>query len=143
MSTRKFALFGGIIMLLIGGLSLLPMLTQHPDTLPALKVTISYDLFLGFFPMNIFNKIALLLFGAAGILASRATSFFVPLSYARIVFLVMAPLAILGLIPATSTLFGYWPLFGGEIVGHGVFGLLGAYFGYVAPANLRGKANSI
>ena len=42
----------------------------------------------------------------------------------------MAPLAILGAIPRTRTLFGYWPLFGAEVSTHGAFAALSAYAGF-------------
>ena len=44
--------------------------------------------------------------------------------------------ALLGLFPQTNTLFGYWPLFGGEIWAHGIFALLGGFLGHSLAANL-------
>ena len=41
--------------------------------------------------------------------------------------------AILGAIPATHTLFGFWPLYGADILVHGIFAILGAYYGYTLP----------
>lgn len=133
MHPRRFALIGGILMLVMGVLAFVPGLSRDVGlSLPALKVTNSYGAFLGFFPMNVFNKMALIGFGLAGIFAAtrRATSLPASIKWSRYVFIVMGLLAILGMIPATNTLFGYWPLFGGEIVVHGVFAVLGAYFGY-------------
>lgn len=139
MHPRRFALIGGILMLVMGVLAFVPALSRDAGiVLPALKVTNSYGAFLGFFPMNIFNKIALIGFGAAGIFAATraATSLPASIRWSRIVFAVMGVLAILGMIPATNTLFGYWPLFSGEIVAHGVFAVLGAYFGYTLSAKV-------
>lgn len=134
MQPRKFALIGGIVMLAMGLLSLIPALYLYPQNveLPGLMVQTSYGLFLGIFPMNIFNKVALILFGLAGIGATRAPTTSLPksITWSRWVFFVMAPLAVLGLFPQTNTLNGYWPLFGAEVWAHGIFAILGAYFGF-------------
>lgn len=135
--TRKFAMIGGWVMLVMGILSLIPTLSQNTYLLPALRLENSYGLFLGFFPMNILNKLALILFGVAGIMASRTDDVIASVKYSRIVCVAMGGLALLGLFPSTNTLFGYWPLFGGEIVGHGIFALLGGYFGYAVPASIK------
>lgn len=136
MDPRKFALYGGIVMIVFGAVALIPALVGSVEGLPPLQLETSYGLFLNLFPMNILNKVALILFGVAGVLAANAKGTNLPASikYSRVVFFSMAVLAILGLIPATSTLFGYWPLFGGEVIAHGVFALLGAYFGYALTA---------
>lgn len=132
MDPRKFALYGGLVMLAIGVIAMIPALVGSADGLPPLQLENSYGLFLNLFPMNIVNKVVLILFGVAGIAAANAKGTNLPASikYSRVVFFAMAALAVLGLIPQTSTLFGYWPLFGGEVIAHGVFALLGAYFGY-------------
>lgn len=133
MQPRKFALFGGALMLLMGAVSLIPALYDYPAAmLPALKIENSYGLFLGIFPMNIFNKVALIVFGAAGIIVSQLATTALPASvkWSRWVFGVMGVAAVLGLFPQTETLYGYWPLFGAEVWTHGVFAVLGAYFGF-------------
>ncbi|MGZ3694559.1 MAG: DUF4383 domain-containing protein [Bdellovibrionota bacterium] len=133
MQPRKYALFGGILMLVMGVLALVPALYDYPSAmLPALKVNTSYGLFLGIFPMNIYNKLALIVFGATGIIASQMPTTALPASvkWARAVFVVMGIAAILGLFQRTDTLNGYWPLFGAEVWTHGIFAVLGAYFGF-------------
>lgn len=132
MHPRQFALYGGILMLLLGLVALIPQFVGSAATLPPLVVNTSYGLFMGLFPMNIFNKIALIVFGLGGIAAYSQKTTALPASiwYSRIVFVVMGIAALLGLFPATNTLYGYWPLFGGEVLLHGVFAVLGAYFGF-------------
>ena len=132
MNPRKFAMYGGLLMLLMGALSLIPNLVGSIDGLPALNLDLSYGRFLNFFPMNIVNKIALIVFGISGIWAANLPATSLPRSilFSRVVFVVMGIAAILGAIPQTNTVYGYWPLFGGEIVGHGVFALLGAFYGF-------------
>lgn len=136
MDPRKFAMFGGIVMLLMGVFSLI--MPGSLDTLPILKVENSYGLFLGLFPMNILNKIALIVFGLMGIAAASSKFTALPLSikYSRLVMVFMGVAAILGLIPATSTLFGYWPLFGYEVAAHGIFAIIGAYFGFALTSKV-------
>lgn len=140
----KFAFWGGIVMLAMGLLALVPSfsLTPFEAALPPLSLETSYGAFLGNFPMNIINKTALILFGIVGIAVSYSPARSLPLSirWSQSVFVVMGVAAILGLIPSTRTFFGYWPLFGGEVLTHGIFAALGAYFGYTLPAKAR-KAN--
>lgn len=140
MHPRRFALIGGIIMLAMGVLALIPALSVDPVAagLPLLKVETGYGLFAGLFPMNIFNKVALIVFGLAGIMAANAKGTSLPASigFSRWVFFVMAPLAILGMFEQTNTLFGYWPLFSYEVLAHGVFAVAGAYFGFLLTSKV-------
>lgn len=131
MAAKKFSLIGGVIMLIMGLVALIPALAGSADGLPALKVTTSYGLFLGFFPMNVFNKIALVLFGIAGISVARMTDDDPAIYYCRTVCIAMGALAVFGLIPGLDTLYGFWPLYGGEVIGHGLFALVGGYCGFV------------
>jgi hypothetical protein len=145
MHPRRYALIGGIIMLAMGVISLIPSLSQMPADLPFLKLDLSYGLFLDLFPMNIVNKVALIVFGLLGIFASRATNTSLPASirFSRLVFFVMGAGAILGAIPQTQTFFGYWPLFGAEVWVHGIFAVLGAYFGYALPMKAAPRAAAV
>ncbi len=142
MSIRRFALIGGVVMFVMGILALVPDLSRTAAYLPDLQVTNSYGLFLGLFPMNIFNKVALIAFGCAGVICARTESPLAAVRYARTVALVMGVLAIFGFIPGLNTLYGYWPLFGGEILAHGAFAICGAYFGYAVPARLERRTTA-
>lgn len=145
MHPRSYALFGGILMLLMGVASLIPSLSQLPPDYPIMQVTANYGLFLGIFPMNIINKVALIVFGLAGIMASRAPNTSLPASirFSRLVLFVMGAAAVLGLIPQTRTFFGYWPLFGAEVAVHAFFAVLGAYFGYALPMKAAPRAAAV
>jgi len=116
----------------MGAISLVPSFVGSNVGLPFLNLDISYGLFLGYFPMNIVNKVALIAFGFAGIIATSLKFNALPrsITFSRVVFYVMGAAAILGLIPQTSTGFGYWPLFGGEVIAHAALALVGAYFGF-------------
>lgn len=135
MIPQRFALIGGIIMLAFGALALVPNLSTYPAELPLLNLMTSYGMFLGFIPMNIVNKVALMGFGIWGILASQSKNTSLPASvnFSRWVMVAMGALAILGIIPQTNTLGGYYPLFGANIAVYAIFAVLGAYFGFTLP----------
>lgn len=145
MHPRQFAFYGGILMLIIGLVSLIPSLVGTIEGLPELSVEASYGLFLGLFPMNIINKIAMIVFGLGGILSANAKFTSLPMSiqYSRLVFYVMGAAAILGIIPQTNTLYGYWPLFGGDIILHALFGIAGAYFGFALTSKVPDSGPAI
>lgn len=132
MNPRKFALIGGIVMLVMGVLSFVPGFSAYSLELPVLNVETSYGIFLGLFTMNVFNKVALLALGAWGVWAATrpGTSLPASITYSRTVAMICGAFAILGLIPATNTLFGYWPLYGANVLSSAVFAIVGAYFGY-------------
>lgn len=138
MHPRAFALYGGIFMLVFGLVALIPSMVGSAASLPPLDLEASYGLFLGTFPMNIVNKLALIAFGAAGIFASRVPGRELPASilWSRIVLVVMGVGAILGLFPQTNTFFGYWPLFGNEVGFHALFAVLGGYFGFALSSKV-------
>lgn len=137
MSAKKFAFYGGIIMFFIGLISLIPGLEGSSLDLPDLKVEVSYGRFLGLFPMNIFNKITLLIFGIAGIAAGRVTDSSYSIHYSRIVFFFMGTAAFFGFYNATNTLNDYWPLFSGDIIIHGVFAVIGGICGFIPSRSTK------
>lgn len=161
MDSRKYALIGGSLMLGLGVAALVPALYQSTGTtLPPLSVETSYGMTFGLFPMNIFNKVALIVFGLAGIAASRDLSAFdsgitrttpngttvvggngwttpavgdpqaSSVLWSRVVAVLMGTLAVLGVIPATRTLFGVWPLFGTDALVHALFAVFGVIYGF-------------
>ena len=132
MNAKNFALVGGIVMLVIGALSLIPAFTGLAFGLPILKIETSYGLFLGIFPLNIVNKAILIGFGLWGIAAASDPVLSLPrsISFSRWVFMISAVFAVLGLFPQTNTFFGYAPLFGAAIWLHAVMALVGGIFGY-------------
>lgn len=130
MAVRKYALISGILYVALGIASLVPALSTMPAEYPRMRLDVSYGAFLGLFPQNIVNKIAILVFGVAGIAASRSRRDSASVAYARAVAVVMGAAAVLGVIPATQTFFGLWPLWGNEAVLHGANALIGAIFGF-------------
>ena len=131
LGAKNYAMWGGMAMILFAAISFL--VPGRINGLPQLRLEDSYGMFLGYFPMNILNKLALVSFGIAGFFsAARLSS---SLIWCRAVFVVMGFAAVLGLIPQTYTLFGYWPLFGAEVFAHGLFALLAIYFATVSMPN--------
>ena len=133
MSTRTFALVFGIVFLLAGVSGFIPGLLQpvHADA-PPLTVNSGYGLVLGLLPVNLLHNLVHLLFGALGIAAFAG--WFAPRLYAQIVAVSYGLLVILGLLPATNTLFGLVPIYGSDVWLHLVLGAIAAYFGFRSPA---------
>lgn len=129
---KKFALYGGIVMLVIGVLAFVPNLFWNTGDLPVLKVEASYGYFLGQVPMNVINKVGLIVLGLLGITAAnwRYNSLPMSINYSRFIMVLMAVLAALGLYQQTNTLFGYMPLFGANVLFYGLFALVAGYFGF-------------
>ena len=132
MNAKNFALVGGVVMLVIGALSLIPAFTGLAFGLPILRIETSYGLFLGVFPLNIVNKAILIALGMWGIAAASDPALSLPrsITFSRWVFGLSALFVVLGLFPQTNTLFGYAPLFGAGIWLHAVMALLGGIYGY-------------
>src|SRR5262245_6589894 len=105
MSTRTFALIFGIVFLLAGIAGFAPGFLHpvHADA-PPLTMSTGYGLIFGILPVNVLHNLVHLLFGALGVIAFAGV--FSPRLYARIVAVSYGLLVVLGLIPATNTLFG-------------------------------------
>jgi hypothetical protein len=130
MQTRYFALIFGIAYILAAASGVIPgLLVRSPD-LPPLTVDALYGRALGLFPVNVLHTLVHLVIGLWGVIAWR--TFAQAQLYARALAIVYGLLTILGLIPATHTLFGLVPLFGHDIWLHAVTALIAAYFGWFA-----------
>ena len=133
MSTRTFALVSGIVFLLAGASGFIPgMVHPVPANAPPLTVTMGYGLVMGLLPVNVLHNLVHVLFGILGVVAYRGV--FAPRVYAQIVAVAYGLLVILGLLPATNTLFGLIPIYGNDVWLHLVLGVVAAYFGFMTPA---------
>ena len=134
MSTRTFALVFGIVFLLAGASGFVPgLLHPVPAGAPPLTVGAGYGLVMGLLPVNLLHNLVHVLFGILGVVAFAG--FFPPRVYAQIVAVAYGLLVVLGLLPATNTLFGLVPIYGNDVLLHLVLGVVAAYFGFVAPAD--------
>ena len=119
---QYFAGIGGLFMVLMSLISLIsPGMVN--DNLPLLLMESSYGWFMGVLPMNLINKLMLLSLGISGIVVMNKV--YSSLIWSRLVFVSMGVLALMGLFVETSTMFGLVPLFGTQILVHGIFSVLG------------------
>jgi len=133
MSTRSFALVFGIVFLLAGVSGFIPgLLHPVPANAPPLAVPMGYGLVLGLLPVNVLHNLVHVLFGILGLCAYGGL--FAPRVYAQIVAVAYGLLVVLGLIPATNTVFGLVPIYGNDVWLHLVLGVVAAYFGFMTPA---------
>lgn len=140
MYSKYFSLYGGVLMLMLGLIALVPILQGSAEGLPQLKVDTSYGLFLGVLPINVFNKFALIGFGLVGLWSSGKSSPRYSILYCQVVCYSMGALAVLGLFPATNTLGGIWPLFGAEVFAHLSFAVVA---GMCAMMDLKVPAGNV
>lgn len=134
MKASTFALIFGLVYLIAGLLGLIPaMLVPPPADAPPTTFALLYGYLLGLFPVNIVHTVLNLVVGAIGLSVwkDHASS----LKYARGLTVLFGVLAVLGLLPATNTLFGLMPIDGGDVWLHGVTAVIAAYFGWREPAH--------
>ena len=127
MRTRSFALVFGIVFLLAGASGFIPgMLHPVPANAPPLTVTMGYGLVMGLLPVNVLHNLVHVVFGILGLVAYGGL--LALRVYAQIVAVAYGLLVILGLLPATNTLFGLIPIYGNDVWLHLASGviLLGA-----------------
>lgn len=106
----------GVLFVVIGVLGFVPQLT--PD-----------GLLFGLFPVNAVHNLVHILLGVWGLAvggnAAGAVTYFKGLT------IIYGLLMVLGLIPATNTLFGLAPIHGHDVWLHGVLAAISAYYGFV------------
>jgi hypothetical protein len=127
MNARTFALIYGIVFLAVGilGFGIVPGVLAD-QTGSGLQVS---GMLLGKFHVNGLHNIIHILFGLWGLAASRSLGGAV--GYFKVVTVIYLLLAILGLIAATATGFGYVMLGGYNVYLHAALGIVAAYFGFV------------
>lgn len=129
---KTFALIFGIVYAVAGVLGFIPALVVTPELSGDLGVEAGHGLLLGIFPVNVVHNLVHLGVGIWGILAAKA--FASSVFYAKANAVIFALLAILGIIPATDTLFGLVPLYGHDIWLHILNAVVAGYFGFGPPA---------
>lgn len=130
-STRIFALIYGIAFLLVGICGFIPALLTQPAGEHAghdLQVTAFEGYLFGLFHVNVLHSLVHVLFGIMGLVMSRTWS--AARTYARIVAISYALLAVMGLIPGLDTVFGLIPIHGHDVWLHILLAVPAAYFGF-------------
>lgn len=131
---RTFALVIGIVYLLVGIMGFVPGLVQPPQNGGDLIIEAGHGRLLGIFPINVAHNLVHLAIGAWGLVGSRSNGGAV--AFARGLTILYALLAVMGLIPATNTMFGLAPLHGNDVWLHAGTALVAAYFGFGPPARV-------
>lgn len=136
---RVFAVLFGVVFLLAGVSGFLPALSPvHVH--PGMVVTSQSRAALGLFPVNVLHDLVHVAFGIWGLLAARTV--FASTLYARSVAIIYASLVVLGLIPATSTVFGLVPIDGNDVWLHAGLAVVAAYFGFIHVRGASGYARA-
>ena len=131
MKTATFALVFGIAYFAAGLLGLIPAaLRPPPPDAPATHFTLLYGYLLGLFPVNVLHSAIHLAVGAWGLAAWRGMA--EPHVYARSLALLFGAMAVMGVMPGMSTLFGVLPMHGNDVWLHAGSAAIAAYFGWRA-----------
>ena len=133
MTTQRFAMFMGIVFLLVGVLGFVPGSTAPPPPqTPDLAVHAGYGYLLGLFPVNVLHNLVHLAIGIWGLTAYRTLTWARRFAQGLAIFYGM--LAVMGLIPVLNTTFGLIPIFGHDVWLHAVTAIAAAYFGFATAA---------
>jgi hypothetical protein len=131
MNVTRFALVFGIIYLVVGVAGFIPPLLSAPDgTTQNLAVDTLHGNLLGLFPVNILHTLVHLAIGLWGVMAAKSIG--ASVTYARSIAAIYGVLAIMGLIPGLSTMFGLVPLHSHDVWLHAGSALVAAYFGFAS-----------
>jgi hypothetical protein len=136
MDARAFALLLGMGFGLVGIAGFVPGMNHSvPLSAPPLVVSQGYGLVLGLFPVNVLHNLVHLLFGVLGVVAYLGA--LASVTYARVVAVAYALLAVMGLVPGLNTTFGLVPIYGADVALHAVIAAAAAYFGFAARMPAR------
>jgi hypothetical protein len=137
MNTATMALVFGVVFLLAGiaGFFAAP----PPPDAPPLTLEHGHGLALGLFPVNTLHNLVHLIFGVLGLAASRG-AVMAARQYFQLVGVAYALLVILGLLPATQTLFGLTPLWGNDVWLHLLLASAAGYLGFAGPTEIPRRA---
>ena len=129
MNPRPFAWTAGVILVAIGVAGLVPPLT--PVEADPLRVAsgVGGPHLLGLLPVSPVLSIIHILLGAWAIYAGTRTSRAV--WFSRRAAIVAAVLLVMGTIPGADTLFGMAPLYGNNLLLHGLLAILCFLFGWL------------
>ncbi len=123
----------GIIYLIVGIIGFIPGISPPVGAgAPPLILSGFYDNVIGLFTTNWLHDAVHILVGIGGIAA--AASFAKSRTYWQSIAVIFAILFILGIIPATNTVFGLVPLFGADVWLHLLTVIVAAYFGWGAAS---------
>ncbi len=115
----------GVIFVLVGVLGFVP-------------AAMTNGMLLGLFPVNTVHNVVHILLGVWGLAAGGTVM--AAVGYFKAIAVIYAVLTVLGLIPATSDLFGLAPIHGNDVWLHAILAVAAAYFGFGARARATAPA---
>lgn len=121
-----YARIFGAIFVAIGLLGFVPPLVPNGNLL-------------GIFPVNAVHNMVHIGLGVWGLVAGA--SLVAALIYFKGIAVIYGLLAVLGLIPATHTLFGLAPIHGADVLLHAVLAVIAAYLGFFSSSKPAAHAH--
>lgn len=133
---QYFALISGLFFFILGVIGCIPGLVSHVEAISATSDAygMGYGYIAGFIPTNGIHNFIRIIVGLSGILASLALDS--SRTYCRVIAVFYGLFAVLGLIPYTKTLFGTVPIFGSDVLLHGISAVVALYYGFIAMPGL-------
>lgn len=133
---QYFSLISGVFFLVLGIVGLIPGLVQYGEATSNASEAygMAYGYIAGFIPTNGIHAFIRITVGLLGIAASISLDS--SRLYSRLVAVSYGLFALLGLIPYTNTLFGTVPIFGSDVLLHGLSAVIAFYFGFIASPGL-------
>jgi len=129
MNPRPFAYSAGLVLLLLAVLGLVPPLVQQEEDPLRIAAGVGGAYLLGLFPASLGLSIIHGLLGGWALYAAprlgRAVRF------ARAATFIFGALLVMGTIPGADELFGIAPLYGNNLLVHGLLALLSFLFGWM------------
>ena len=137
-AAQKFSLIIGMAYLAMGIMGFIPALVSQPESLPnyvsKLGVVSGYGYLMGIFPVNTPHNIIHIATGLIGI--ATCISWDSARLFSGQLGIYYLTLAVLGVIPVANTFFGLFPIYGADVILHGITGVMGVYFGFFATPSL-------
>lgn len=133
---QYFSLIVGIFFLVLGIMGLIPGLVQYTGATSAVSDAygMGYGYIAGVVPTNGIHDFIRIVAGGLGIAASFSLDS--ARTYSRAIAVFYGLFAVLGLIPYTNTLFGTVPIFGSDVLLHGLSAAIAFYYGFLASPGL-------
>ncbi len=133
---QYFSLISGIFFLALGIMGMLPAFVDYIDVTSRASDAygIAYGYIGGVIPTNGIHNFIRIVVGLLGIAASISLDS--SRIYSRGIAITYGLFAIMGLIPFANTFFGTVPLFGSDVLLHGVSAAIAFYYGFVASPGL-------
>ncbi len=129
MNPRPFAWTAGALLLLLGIAGFIPPLTPAEDDPLRIAAGVGGAQLLGLFPSGLGLGALYVALGAWGLWAGGRLSRSV--RFARLAGLIFALLLVLGTIPGADNIFGVAPLYGNNLIVHGLLAVLCFLFGWL------------